>query len=219
MGRLGGAWFGWEGDIRSRSGLAASEQIATATSMTNSLHHVDWARLPEPKDDGAASHLRGSPMPVVALASTEGIVDLSDLSGRTVLYIYPMTGTPGSPLPTGWNDIPGARGCTPQSCAFRDHFAELRGRGVDHIFGLSTQTLAEQAEAATRLHLPFPLLSDADLKLARALDLPMFKIEGATRLKRLTMVIDNGRITKVFYPVFPPDRSASDVIDWLTVER
>lgn len=159
-------------------------------------------------------------MPSVPLLSTTGAtLDLSKLAGRTVVYIYPMTGAPDVPLPAGWDDIPGARGCTPQACAFRDHFAELQCLGVDHLLGVSTQTAAEQVEAATRLHLPFALLSDAELRLAKALNLPTFQAAGATRLKRLTMVIDGGQITRIFYPVFPPDRSASDVIDWLMASR
>ena len=126
---------------------------------------------------------------------------------------------PGKPLPHGWDAIPGARGCTPQSCGFRDHFAELRQAGVDHLFGLSTQDSEYQREAAERLHLPFAVLSDADLKFAKALRLPTFEVEGMTLLKRLTLVIDEGRITHVFYPVFPPDRSAQEVVDWLQAAR
>jgi peroxiredoxin len=136
------------------------------------------------------------------------------LPGRTVVYAYPRTGVPGQEMPDGWDAIPGARGCTPQSCAFRDHFAELTALGVTHVHGLSTQSTAYQREAAERLHLPFSLLSDEKLAFATAMRLPVFDVEGATLLKRLALVIDNGVIKKVFYPVFPPDRSAADVISW-----
>jgi peroxiredoxin len=171
--------------------------------------------LPVPEDDGAADHLPGMRLPSVPLASTSGeIVDLSALQGRTVVYCYPMTGSPDRSLPEGWDEIPGARGCTPQSCSFRDHHAELRSLGTS-VFGSSTQDTEYQREAATRLHLPFALLSDSDLAFAGALGLPTFEVEGMVLLKRLTLVIDEGWIEKVFYPVFPPDRSAKEVIEWL----
>ena len=183
--------------------------------MTNLLS-VDWSRIPAPIDDGAAKHLIGLPLPSVLLAATDGrSVDLASLEGTTVVYAYPMTGRPGTLLPEGWDMLPGARGCTPQSCAFRDHFAELRALGASHLFGLSTQTTAYQKEGAERLHLPFALLSDSDSRLIEALRLPTFEFAGMRLLKRLTMVISNHRIEHVFYPVFPPDRSASDVVDWL----
>ena len=176
--------------------------------------------LPVPKDDGAAKHLAGMKLPPLTLAATDGSkVDLSRLKGRTVVYAYPRTGVPGKPLPEGWDMIPGARGCTPQSCDFRDHFAELRKAGADHLFGLSTQDSDYQREAALRLHLPFAVLSDADLKFTKALQLPTFEVEGMTLLKRLTLVIDDGRVTHVFYPVFPPDKSAQEVVDWLQTTR
>jgi len=171
--------------------------------------------LPVPEDDGAADHLPGMRLPSVPLASTSGgIVDLSALPGRTVVYCYPMTGRPDRSLPAGWDEIPGARGCTPQSCSFRDHHAELRSLGAS-VFGSSTQDTEYQREAATRLHLPFALLSDSDLALAGALGLPTFEVDGMVLLKRLTLVIDEGWIEKVFYPVFPPDRSAEEVVEWL----
>jgi peroxiredoxin len=172
--------------------------------------------LPVPQDDGAARHLIAMRLPDLTLAATDGsAVNVARLRGRTVIYAYPRTGKPGQPLPEGWDLIPGARGCTPQSCGFRDHFEELRRLGVTNLYGLSTQDSDYQREAAERLHLPFALLSDAELRFQRALRLPIFEVAGMILLKRLTLVIDDGVIGKVFYPVFPPDRSAEDVIDWL----
>jgi peroxiredoxin len=172
--------------------------------------------LPLPQDDGATRHLPGAKLPDITLQATDGTqVNLAGLRGRTVVYIYPRTGRPGQALPTGWNGIPGARGCTPQSCSFRDHFAELKRLSVAQLFGLSTQDLDYQREAAERLHLPFAILSDADLKLTRALNLPTFQVDGMTLIKRMAFVIDDGVITHVFYPVFPPDKSAEDVVAFL----
>ncbi len=169
--------------------------------------------LPVPIDDGGASHLPGMRLPPVTLAATDGSsVDLGALTGLSVLYFYPRTGRPDEPLPEGWDMIPGARGCTPQSCAFRDHFGELQALGVGVVFGISTQTTAYQAEAAARLHLPFALLSDEDRKLADALRLPMMDVAGMVLNRRLTLIVEAGRIVKVFYPIFPPDRNAGDVI-------
>jgi peroxiredoxin len=177
----------------------------------------DWSRIPAPADDGATRHLWGSRMPSVSLPATDGTeADLSALRGRTILYAYPRTGRPDIPNPDGWDMIPGARGCTPQSCSFRDHFSELKALGVDHVFGLSTQDPGYQREAAERLHLPFRLLSDERLALTRAMNLPTFEVEDMTLLKRFTLVIENGSIAHVFYPVFPPDRSATDVIAFLS---
>ena len=176
--------------------------------------------LPAPADDGAARHLGGCRLPDLALPATDGsTVNLARLSGRTVVYIYPRTGEPGKPPPDGWDAIPGARGCTPQSCAFRDHFAELGALGVARLYGLSTQDTAYQREAVDRLHLPFAILSDAALELARALKLPTFEAAGMTLLKRMAWVIDDGTITKVFYPVFPPDKNAEEVIAYLRAAR
>jgi peroxiredoxin len=180
------------------------------------LSWVDWSKLPAPRDDGAASHLRAMTLPDIALAATDGtMVALASLAGRTVLYIYPMTGQPGTALPDGWDDIPGARGCTPQACAFRDHYADLREAGAAHVFGLSTQQTSWQQEAAARLHLPFALLSDSAFALTKALRLPTFEASGQRLLKRMALIIDDGVIAHVFYPVFPPDRNAADVLAWL----
>ncbi|HWC91609.1 MAG TPA: peroxiredoxin [Pseudolabrys sp.] len=176
--------------------------------------------IPAPQDDGAADHLTGMTLPDLALRATSGgPVNLSKLAGRTVLYIYPRTGVPGVDLPPGWNDIPGARGCTPQSCAFRDHHAELKTLGVAQLFGLSTQDTAYQQEAATRLHLPFAILSDEKLAFTQALKLPTFTVAGMTLLKRMALVIDDGVIAKVFYPVFPPDKNAEEVVAWIQASR
>jgi len=172
--------------------------------------------IPAPHDDGGARHLTGVKLPDIALAATGGAaVNLAKLKGRTVLYIYPRTGVPGVDLPPGWNEIPGARGCTPQSCGFRDHFADLKALGVAHVYGLSTQDSDYQREAVERLHLPFAILSDAALTLARAMKLPTFVTSGMTLFKRMALVIDDGVIVKVFYPVFPPDKNAEEVVAWL----
>lgn len=181
---------------------------------------VSYETFPEdlvaPQDDGAADHLPGRALPAVALGSTDGgEVRLAELPGRTVIYIYPRTGKPGTALPEGWNAIPGARGCTPQSCAFRDHFAELKEAGADAVFGLSTQDTAYQRELAERLHLPFAVLSDAGLAFQRGLELPAFEAGGMVLLKRMALVVDDGVVTHAFYPVFPPDRNAADVLAWL----
>jgi peroxiredoxin len=172
--------------------------------------------LPVPIDDGACNHLVGMRLPSIPLPSTAGgVVDLSGLSGRTVVYCYPRTGRPDEEPPPGWNEIPGARGCTPQSCAFRDHDRELKGLGA-RVFGVSTQTTIVQREAAERLHLPFELLSDEKLDFANTLRLPTFKVDSMTLIKRLTLIITSGRIDKIFYPVFPPDKNAEEVIQWLS---
>jgi peroxiredoxin len=175
--------------------------------------------LPIPEDDGACDHLLGMRLPPVPLPSTAGrMVDLSALPGVTVVYCYPRTGRPGEPLPAGWDEIPGARGCTAQSCAFRDHSQELQALGA-RVFGLSAQDTEYQREAVAPLRLPFELLSDAELRFARALRLPTFMVEGMTLIKRLTLVIEDGQIVKVFYPVFPPPRNPEEVIAWLAGRR
>ena len=174
------------------------------------------AGLPRPDDDGACDHLPGLPIPPVRLPSTAGrLVDLGALTApRTVIYCYPRTSVPGQPSPEGWDLIPGARGCTPQSCAFRDHHSELGDLGAQ-IYGLSTQTTDHQRELAERLHLPFEVLSDASFAFVEALRLPTFVADGMRLVKRLTLVVRDGRIETVFYPVFPPDRNAEQVLGWL----
>jgi peroxiredoxin len=190
------------------------------TSADRAFLDIDWSRLPPPEDDGGARHLEGSALPDLALPATDGsAVSLGRLAGRTVVFAYPMTGSPGEALPDGWDAIPGARGCTPQACAFRDLHAELSATGATRVFGLSTQTTAQQSEAAARLHLPFPLLSDAGDRLAEAIDLPRMEVDGRSMLRRLALIADDGTITKVFYPVFPPDRNAADVLAWLEAHR
>ncbi|SRR5579885_2653309 len=172
--------------------------------------------LPRPVDDGAANHLRGARIPQISLRCSSGrTVDLSLLTTpRTVIYCYPMTGVPGKPLPEGWDLIPGARGCTPQTCGFRDHYAELMDLNAA-LFGLSTQSTEYQLEMAQRLHVPFEILSDAEFRFCDALRLPTFQINGMRLLKRLTLIVRDGRIEHVIYPVFPPDENAKAVLKWL----
>jgi peroxiredoxin len=181
------------------------------------LLEVDWSKIPAPTDDGGTAHLKGMKMPSVRLIATDGTaIDLSSLAGRTVVFAYPRTGEPGKiSLVDDWDMIPGARGCTPQTCSFRDLFAELKAAGAAQVFGLSTQSHEYQTEMALRLHLPFPVLSDEKLALTGALGLPTMQVAGLTLIKRLALIIDEGRITQVFYPVFPPDQNAGDVLAWL----
>jgi peroxiredoxin len=182
---------------------------------SDNLHELP-KDLPVPQDDGACAHLAGIKLPKLALAATGGkAVDFSALRGTTVVYIYPRTGRPDEESPPGWNAIPGARGCTPQSCAFRDHYQELKRAGASRVYGLSAQSTADQREAKERLHLPFELLSDEKLEFARALKLPTFDVAGMRLIKRITLIARDGRIEKVFYPVFPPDRNAADVLAYL----
>ena len=197
----------------------------------NSIGTPDWNALPKPTDDGAARHLVGMRWPEIGLSATDSRVeDVSKLKGWCVVFAYPRTGRPGVQNPTGWDLIPGARGCTPQACAFRDAFENLKAAGIEHVFGLSTQVPEYQREAAERLHLPFALLSDAELKVTGGLKLPTFEIHGPLEgeaparnlrgasislLKRLTLVVRNGVIEHVFYPVFPPDQNANEVIAWM----
>jgi peroxiredoxin len=183
----------------------------------SNLLEVDWSKIPAPADDGAAAHLVGMALPPVSLVATNDTsVTLAALPGRTVVFAYPRTGEPGKiALVDDWDMIPGARGCTPQTCAFRDLFAELKAAGAKQVFGLSTQSNEYQTEMASRLHLPFPVLSDERLQLTQALDLPTMDVAGLTMIKRLALIIDDARITHVFYPVFPPARNAGDVLAWL----
>ena len=185
--------------------------------MTPDFHALPPG-LPVPVDDGAADHLPGMRLPALALRSTlGGEVELAAAAagaGTLVLYVYPRTGTPGEPSPDGWDAIPGARGCTPQSCAFRDHAGELAELGAQ-VLGLSAQPAEEQVAFAEREHLPFALLSDRDLQLAAALRLPTFDVAGMRLFKRITLVVEDGAIAKAFYPVFPPDQNAAEVLAWL----
>jgi len=171
--------------------------------------------LPVPVDDGAVDHLQGMTVPAIELESSVGPVDLAEFGAeRAVLYVYPRTGLPGRQVPAEWDAIPGARGCTPQSCGFRDHFEELRQLGI-RVAGLSTQSLIEQIELSERLGILHPVISDPNRKLGDALGLPTFEFDDALLYKRLTLVFETGRVSKVFYPVFPPDRNAEEVIAWL----
>jgi peroxiredoxin len=189
---------------------------ADATAEPRDLQSLP-ADLPRPQDDGGADHLLGAQVPHVVLVDTDGQqVDLAALAGRSVVYAYPRTGQPGQPpLDDDWDLIPGARGCTPQACSFRDHHAELTQLGT-RVFGLSTQDTPYQAEAVDRLHLPFALLSDEHLSLTTALGLPTFTVAGQRLLRRLTLLVRDGRIEHVWYPVFPPDTHAAEVVAWLT---
>ncbi|MDY7082720.1 MAG: peroxiredoxin [Halobacteria archaeon] len=187
--------------------------------MTDEENQTDFPLpddLPEPEDDGGADHLVGTVLPSIPLPATDGgNVDLSELQGRVIVYCYPKTGRPDRDvIPEGWDEIPGARGCTPESCGFRDHYRELRERGAE-VFGLSVQTSDYQREARDRLNLPFELLSDSSLAFTDHLSLPTFEVDGENLLKRLTLVVLDGKIEHVFYPVFPPDEHADEVVGWL----
>lgn len=191
--------------------------MIAVTYSTKSLSEVDWSTIPAPVDDGACDHLVGSEMPAVTLAATTGDpIDLSAINGWWVVFAYPRTGEPGQPsLTEDWDMIPGARGCTPQTCAFRDLHADLRAAGADQVYALSTQTTAYQSAMSQRLHLPFPVLSDSDLTLTNALGLPTMDVAGMTLIKRLSLIIEDRTIRAVQYPVFPPDQNAELVLDWL----
>jgi peroxiredoxin len=171
--------------------------------------------LPVPVDDGACDHLEGVPVPSLTLDSSQGPVSFRELGlDLAVLYVYPRTGTPDRPTPAEWDAIPGARGCTPQSCAFRDHAEELAELGA-RVAGLSAQTLDDQIELAEREHIPYPVIADPERRLGAALDLPTFEFEGMALYKRVTLILEAAHVSKVFYPVFPPDRNAADVVAWL----
>ena len=171
--------------------------------------------LPVPVDDGATDHLETKQLPAILFSSTnDDVVNIRNLSGLLVIYVYPMTGQPDVPLPENWDEIPGARGCTPQSCSFRDHYSELQKYKAS-VYGLSTQSSEYQQEAKERLHLPFELLSDSSLALKEALNLPTFSVNDMELYKRVTLIARDGIIEKVFYPVFPPGNNAVEVIKWL----
>jgi peroxiredoxin len=191
------------------------------TAANPNLLSVDWSKIPAPVDDGDARHLAGARVPDIALSATDGSqISLARLDGRVVVFAYPRTGEPGKPsLVDDWDMIPGARGCTPQTCAFRDLHTALIEAGASRVFGLSTQDTVYQLEAAERLHLPFPLLSDDKLSLTQALGLPTMQVADLTLIKRLALIIEDAVIAKVFYPVFPPDRNAPDVHAWLDEHR
>jgi peroxiredoxin len=199
--------------------MAELRRIGERKSATDEVHdpYVLPPDLPEPIDDGAAVHLQGATLPSLSLPSTSGEeIDLAVAAeGTLIVYCYPRTGRPGEPLPPGWDETPGARGCTPQSCAFRDHFAELEALGAD-LLGISAQPLEDQLEFADRVQLPYPLLSDRHLELAEAINLPTFEVAGMRLYRRLTLIAREGRIVKVFYPVFPPHQNAADVVSSLT---
>lgn len=182
----------------------------------SNLLKPDWSKIPSPKKNASLEHLNNFLIPEIKLLSTSGDeVNLSKLVGLSIIYVYPMTGQPNVALPKGWDEIPGARGCTPQSCSFRDNFLELKKINIKNIFGLSSQTTEYQREMAERLHLPYSVLSDEKFKFANSLKLPTFKVENMDLIERVTLIIDNNKIIKYFYPVFPPDQNVNDVIFWL----
>jgi peroxiredoxin/DNA-binding transcriptional MerR regulator len=200
---------------------AATRAIPVAATVNPPVTPVTPGDLPVPTDDGAAAHLPGRRLPAVTLPATDGsTVSLDALGdGRTVLYVYPLSGRPGVDLPAGWDTIPGARGCTPQACAFRDHHDELRDAGAARVFGLSSQSGDYQRELVDRLGLPFSMLADPGFVLRDALGLPTFDAAGAPLYRRLTMIVNEGAIEHVFYPVFPPGQHAAEVLDWLSSSR
>ena len=184
----------------------------------NNLSAPDWSKIPAPKEDEDLSHLLKYKIKSVLLKSTNNqSVDLSKIKGLSIIYIYPMTGQPNKPLPENWDNIPGARGCTPQSCSFRDNFSILKNLNVNNIFGLSTQTTDYQKEMTERLHLPFPVLSDEKLEFAKQLNLPIFEVENMKLIKRITLILKDNEIIKYFYPIFPPDKNVEQVIQFLTI--
>ena len=183
----------------------------------NNLSAPDWSKIPAPKEDEDLSHLLKYKIKSVLLKSTNNqSIDLSKIKGLSIIYIYPMTGQPNKPLPENWDNIPGARGCTPQSCSFRDNFSILKNLNVNNIFGLSTQTTDYQKEMTERLHLPFPVLSDEKLEFAKQLNLPIFEVENMKLIKRITLILKDNEIIKYFYPIFPPDKNVEQVIQFLT---
>ena len=193
-----------------------SEKMIIRTMNQKDFFNVDWSTIPEPKLDANLEHLNEFIVPDIKLNSTDGdIVNLSNLKGITVIYIYPMSGVPGKELPEGWDEIPGARGCTPQSCSFRDNFSKLKELGVKNIFGLSTQSTVYQKELADRIHLPYSILSDEKLEFAKKLKLPFFNVDKMDLIKRITLILEDNKIIKYFYPIFPPTKNVEDVIRYL----
>lgn len=189
-------------------------------STLRNLTDINWSALPVPEDKGETDHLIGREMPDMPLIATNSDeVNLHKLRGTTILFAYPRTGRPNENASDHWAQIPGAKGCTPQACAFRDLFLELKAAGANHVYGLSTQATSYQIEATNRLHLPYPILSDENLKLTKLMDLPTFTFEGSVLLKRVTLIIRDGIIKHVFFPVFPPDRNAQDALEWLRVSN
>jgi peroxiredoxin len=180
------------------------------------LHNVDWSKIPKPLEDVKLDHLNNFLIKKIILLGTDGKdYNLEKLEGLSVIYVYPMTGQPNTALPKDWDEIPGARGCTPQSCSFRDNFSELKKLNVKNIFGLSSQSTTYQKELVERLHLPYPVLSDEKLIFANLLKLPTFKVDNMNLIKRVTIILKDNKIIKYFYPVFPPDQNINDVIFWL----
>ena len=193
-----------------------SEKMIIRTMNQKDFFNVDWSTIPEPKLDANLEHLNEFIVPDIKLNSTDGdIVNLSNLKGITVIYIYPMSGVPGKELPEGWDEIPGARGCTPQSCSFRDNFSKLKELGVKNIFGLSTQSTEYQKELADRIHLPYSILSDEKFEFAKKLKLPFFNVDKMDLIKRITLILEDNKIVKYFYPIFPPTKNVEDVIRYL----
>jgi peroxiredoxin len=183
----------------------------------NHLSSLDWSKMPVPNGDEDLSHLLEYKIKQIVLKSTNNqLVNLSEIKGLSVIYIYPMTGQPNKPLPNDWDNIPGARGCTPQSCSFRDNFSNLKKLNIDNFFGLSTQTTEYQKEMVERLHLPFSVLSDEKLEFAKQLNLPVFEVENMKLIKRITLILNDNMIIKYFYPIFPPDKNVEEVIKFLT---
>jgi len=180
------------------------------------LTNVDWSKIPEPKGDENLNHLNNYIIEPIKLKTTnDKLVELSEFKGLTIIYIYPMTGQPDKPLPDNWDNIPGARGCTPQSCSFRDNFHELKKLNISNIFGLSSQTSEYQKEMTQRLKLPYKVLSDEKLEFTKQLNLPTFEVGEMKLIKRITLILDNNKIIKYFYPVFPPDKNVDEVIAYL----
>jgi len=194
--------------------------VAHKPSLAYIMAHTTFpSTLPVPKDDGACDHLTGFAVPDITVSSTSGTtVDPFSLPGLTIIFCYPRTGAPGETIPDEWNSIPGARGCTPQACSFRDLLPELKSHGVANVFGLSTQSTAYQSEVKQRVALTYDLVSDEKLEVAKALKLPTFEWEGNTLIRRLTLAVEDGKVKKVWYPVFPPDKSAAEVLEWLEKE-